>query len=356
MMHIEAGRPAAGGEMLSSTKQLTVSGKASAQKAGGKVATIVDIVADVRRLSNEGCAFDVDLPTVMMPESNDAECAAEVFSNIEATACEAPVTPQERIRYSIAELFRLRTESTQVDVSSLSIDKDAVSSKIRFTSDPKQGKIAISHVQDLEVETDQIVQVYNLGDDVTWPLLNTCCTKTIGLAPLTIRMMRREKPAQALLIFRSADEAREFMKLIPAEIRLKGRRPRFELGSAVRPCTGCAKAPQMETASEEKGKVFGSDVKGKAQGRKGVVPGAVVVTEKKGRLENVPLVATAVVCEGAFSGANVSKVSPSKSKKEAALDEDEGYRPARTTRGWKKGKQTPVAGQLLQGQGLAGRV
>lgn len=201
-------------------EMLTPTGSTKGQTKPSTVAHLRGILEGVRRLSMEAS----EVPMVSMPDVNDFN--------------ESEVQPaQSGARYSVSDLLNLREHATEYAKDHWNfaeIYDDEPRMEIRFTTDPKQSKTAISHHMDLEVDMRQIVQVYNLSDDITWPLLNTFCSKTIGIAPLSVRMMRRERPAQAMLIFHTVDEAKSFLRALPPGVRLKGRRPRFEICTSVK--------------------------------------------------------------------------------------------------------------------------
>eukprot|EP00287_Rhodomonas_sp_CCMP768_P009965 CAMPEP_0196727276 /NCGR_PEP_ID=MMETSP1091-20130531/8293_1 /TAXON_ID=302021 /ORGANISM="Rhodomonas sp., Strain CCMP768" /LENGTH=277 /DNA_ID=CAMNT_0042069839 /DNA_START=24 /DNA_END=857 /DNA_ORIENTATION=- len=144
------------------------------------------------------------------------------------------------LRYSVKDLFDLRWHSSVLE--SLTIDmcddinpllpmkemkspveKDAV---IRFRKEasPKE----IKFVEDLDIPISQIVHAYNLSEGVTWPILKTFCDKTVKVPAFDIRMMRRRKPYEARIIFRSEEEVHQFLSAVPRNIALKGRVPKFE--------------------------------------------------------------------------------------------------------------------------------
>lgn len=104
--------------------------------------------------------------------------------------------------------------------------------KLVFSPNRKANKKVISFHTELQVDASCTVNVFNLASNVEWPNLQTFCTKTVGITPVTIRMMRRSVPAQALIVFSSQQEAFEFVKQVPSDVKLKGRKPRFELSKA----------------------------------------------------------------------------------------------------------------------------
>eukprot|EP00961_Rhodomonas_salina_P097316 1308919-Rhodomonas_salina.1 len=76
----------------------------------------------------------------------------------------------------------------------------------------------------MEVGEDCLVNVHNLDCNTGWPHLNTFCTKTVGIKPLNIRMMRRLQPCRAMLVFSSPEEAKQFVDAVPEKAVLKGRK------------------------------------------------------------------------------------------------------------------------------------
>lgn len=148
------------------------------------------------------------------------------------------------VKYSTSDLLELRASATQladlkIDICE-EIDKRFTSSskasgrtpvdqntviKFRKAASPKE----IKFVEDLDIPITQIIHAYNLSDGVTWPILKTFCEKTVGVPSLDVRMMRRRKPAEARIIFRSIEEAHKFLAQVPTNASIKGRTPKFEL-------------------------------------------------------------------------------------------------------------------------------
>jgi len=144
------------------------------------------------------------------------------------------------MQYTIQKLLDLRSAGTKqadlkldlVDEIDLrvpvqkAVDGDAV---LRFRKNPDANAGEIKFVEDMDVRACQIVHAYNLSDGVTWPILKCFCEKTVGVPALDLRMMRRRKPAEARIIFRTEEEARRFISKAPPSVALKGRVPRFEM-------------------------------------------------------------------------------------------------------------------------------
>mmetsp|Transcript_36514 Transcript_36514/g.56682 ORF Transcript_36514/g.56682 Transcript_36514/m.56682 type:complete len:289 (-) Transcript_36514:41-907(-) len=143
------------------------------------------------------------------------------------------------VKYSIKDLLSLRdfSASFQLDFvpanpepeEELDADGEPVTKKpeiLCFRKVVKRPNDIKFHC-DMDVPADHIVHAYSLDRAVEWPHLNTFCAKTVGIKPLDIRMMRRQKPTQARLIFRSAEEALQFIAAVPPSARLKGSIPKF---------------------------------------------------------------------------------------------------------------------------------
>eukprot|EP00961_Rhodomonas_salina_P084809 1139055-Rhodomonas_salina.1 len=163
-------------------------------------------------------------------------------------------TRPARYAYSFKDLLQCRGASTKVDKLSLSlvpeidlsvpvkkskkvVNEDTV---IRFRKNPTSPG-DIKFVEDLDVRVCQIVHAFNLSDHVTWPVLKTFCQKTVGIPALDIRMMRRMRPVEARIMFRTPEEAQQFLSVVndpsssaPDNIKwIKGRVARFESESVV---------------------------------------------------------------------------------------------------------------------------
>mmetsp|Transcript_25505 Transcript_25505/g.51026 ORF Transcript_25505/g.51026 Transcript_25505/m.51026 type:complete len:266 (-) Transcript_25505:87-884(-) len=154
----------------------------------------------------------------------------------------------QKVRYTCKHLLSLRGFAAPVEID---IDyEDGKSDEGNVSQEPailcfrvvptRQNEIKF-HC-DMDVPSNFIVHVYNLDPTVGWPQLNTFCAKTVGIKPLDVRMMRRRKPAQARLIFRSNDEANRFVETVPANARLKGSMPKFVVDT---------KAPKQSIAKEQ---------------------------------------------------------------------------------------------------------
>mmetsp|Transcript_57763 Transcript_57763/g.118206 ORF Transcript_57763/g.118206 Transcript_57763/m.118206 type:complete len:231 (-) Transcript_57763:121-813(-) len=145
--------------------------------------------------------------------------------------------------YSVALLLKMRQFATdvQVDIDYGDHPSDGKGQAVPLSDEglvcfraPVNGqpaKKAISFVEDLDVSPDCIVMARNIDRSVEWPMLQTFCTKTVGVKPLNLRMQRRSNPASALIMFSSNDEAKEFLEKVPKGVSLKGKRPRFHMAS-----------------------------------------------------------------------------------------------------------------------------
>jgi len=143
-----------------------------------------------------------------------------------------------RHQYSIYQLLQHKNRATSregliidsaiIDIATqkqpVSVDKNTI---IRFRKDASLKDVKF--VQDMDIPICQIVHAFNLSDGVTWPVLKTFCEKTVGVPALDVRMMRRKRPAEARIIFRSADEAQEFLQKVPLNVSVKGRIPKFDI-------------------------------------------------------------------------------------------------------------------------------
>jgi len=190
-------------------------------KGKGASIDVASLVSSLRSTKTEAPHdFDVAVPSVNVAEEN----------------------PSVKIRYSTKSLLAYRRHATVdvpidvLEVRSGYVDESKVCTdeKLVFSPDKVASKKAISFHMDLEVDAACIVHAYNLDSKVEWPILQTFCTKTVGILPLSIRMMRRSLPARAMIIFQTPEEAVKFVKQVPSGTKLKGRKPRFELNQKVR--------------------------------------------------------------------------------------------------------------------------
>eukprot|EP00961_Rhodomonas_salina_P108120 1455685-Rhodomonas_salina.1 len=148
-------------------------------------------------------------------------------------------------KYSVEELlsFKALANNVQLDFDPANYDPSADDAEeeeivedaapqnddvIRFRKNPVGGNEVKFHM-DKDVPLNHVVHVYNLSNAVEWPHLTSFCKKTIGIKAFDIRMMRRATPAEARIIFHSAEDAKEFLSRITPETKLKGKVAKFVL-------------------------------------------------------------------------------------------------------------------------------